>query len=88
MKFKLLKHFYLVVCHVPHIILKVEDEEAGDLMPDEIKEGRRHLRKWTARSPHPLSHGGRHDEQYMIPHGQGEGVPKLSRRDLTDEYEL
>ena len=79
---------HAVVGPVPDEVLEVEDDEGGQLLPDELPQRGRQLRERRGRRPHPLRHSGGHDEEHVVPEGQVEGVPDEGQRHLLVRLDL
>lgn len=60
----------LVVRPVPHIVLEVEDDQTGHLVPKKLPERRGKVWQRGGRGPDPLAHGRREHEKHMVPEGQ------------------
>lgn len=59
-----------MVAPMPDEILKVENQQTGNLMPDEFEHGWCQIWQGRAWSPDPLGYGGREDIQDMVPKGE------------------
>lgn len=70
-------NYYLVVSIVPHVVLEVEDQDTGGLVPNEFEKSRREVGHDSGRGPDPLGHGGRQNEQNMVPKCQTQGIHYL-----------
>ena len=79
---------HTMVGPVPHKVLEVEDDEGGQLLPHELPQRGRQLGQRGGRRPDPLSHGGGHDEEDVVPEGQVEGVPDERHRHLLVRLDL
>lgn len=74
--------WHLVVQHMPDERLKVEEQEAGDDVPDETQRpgGFGYKAGW---SPVPVQHSEREEEHYMVVEGESQAAPHHGPGDMA-----